>query len=416
MTENQLKATVLLSTIINFYQLLRMRICIISNLYEPYERGGAERVAKLMVEGLAASGHDVVVITTRPQSGVDVEQKGKVKIYRFRPLNLFYYLDLVKHGAMARIVWHIIDMFNWPSALRVRNILHKERPDLMVTHNLKGIGYLLPFVIRRMKIKHVHVLHDVQLAAPSGLIIKGKENDLLVGGLAARLYARACRALFGSPNVVVSPSSWLMKFYESKRFFSSSLKQIVPNPLPATPSSAAVKSQKQGRYLFVGQLEKHKGIEWLIDFWRENKITAELLVVGDGEIESELLKEREKEKEFNPNYKLLGRKERAELTKIIAQVDFLIVPSLCYENSPMVIPLAYQNATPVIVANIGGAGELVQEKETGFLFDAGEAESFRVALNATSALTDTEYEGLSRNCLRRSGEFLLEKYLAALSV
>jgi len=379
-----------------------MKIAVVSNLYEPYERGGAERVAKIVAEGFIAAGHDVVVITTRTEVGLAVGQKEKVKIYRFRPLNLFYYLDLVKRGAMARIVWHVLDMFNCQSAWRVMKILKVEQPDLVMTHNLKGIGYFIPFVIRRLKMKHAHVLHDVQLAVPSGLIIKGKEDDHLVGGLAARIYARVCRALFRSPDVVVSPSNWLMKFYEARGFFAGSLKKTMPNPVPVSEQPVVVKSQKQNRYLFVGQIEKHKGVEWLIDFWRTNKMTGELLVVGDGS--------------FCPvnvplNVKLLGKQSGDMLNTFFAQSDFLIVPSLCYENSPTVIQLAYQNATPVIVANIGGAGELVEQNKTGFLFEAGDADSLRGALEKAGALSSEEDQKMSENCLASAKDFLLQKYV-----
>ena len=359
-------------------------------------------MAKIMVDGLAAAGHDVVVITTRPEAGLAVEQKDKIKIYRFRPLNLFYYLDLVKHGVLARVVWHLHDTFNWLSAWQVKKILREERPDLIVTHNLKGVGYLIPLAIRRLKIKHIHVLHDVQLAVPSGLIIKGKENDLLVGGLPAKIYACGCRALFGSPSVVVSPSNWLMKFYEDRGFFADSIKKILPNPLPAVESPLAVKSQQQNRYLFVGQLEKHKGIEWLIDFWQEQKLTAELLIVGAGVL---TLADRPS------NVKLLGRKSGYALNTIFAQADFLIVPSLCYENSPTVIPLAYQNATPVIVANIGGAGELVQPDKTGFLFEAGNPDSLHGALARASTLRDEEYQRMGQNCLNEAKKYGVDEYI-----
>jgi glycosyltransferase involved in cell wall biosynthesis len=170
----------------------------------------------------------------------------------------------------------------------------------------------------------------------------------------------------------------------------------------------AAMQAEQNRYLFVGQLEKHKGIEWLIDFWRVNNISAELIVVGDGTLKFTALP---------ANVKLLGKKVGDELNTFFAQADFLIVPSLCYENSPTVIPLAFQDATPVIVANIGlpaqagGAGELVKSGETGFLFEAGDANSFKSTLNAAMALPDAEYARVSQNCLTRASDFALEKYV-----
>ena len=154
--------------------------------------------------------------------------------------------------------------------------------------------------------------------------------------------------------------------------------------------------------MFVGQLEKHKGIQWLIDFWRRNNIVHELFVVGGGSPELTNLP---------TNVKLLGKKIGQELNTIFTQIDFLIMPSLCYENSPTVIPLAYQNATPVIVANIGGAGELVKQNETGYLFESGDNDSLMEALKQVDSLGDEEYKRMSENCLAAVKDFPLQKYV-----
>ena len=37
----------------------------------------------------------------------------------------------------------------------VKRILDVEKPDVIHTHNLKGIGYLI-FTVRRLRIRHVH--------------------------------------------------------------------------------------------------------------------------------------------------------------------------------------------------------------------------------------------------------------------
>ncbi len=43
-----------------------------------------------------------------------------------------------------------------------------------------------------------------------------------------------------------------------------------------------------------------------------------------------------------------------------------MVPSLCYENSPTVITMAYSLGLPVLAADIGGIGELVHDKRLLF--------------------------------------------------
>ena len=75
------------------------------------------------------------------------------------------------------------------------------------------------------------------------------------------------------------------------------------------------------------------------------------------------------------------------------------------------IPLAYANATPVIVANIGGAGELVEQNKTGFLFDVGDADSLRGALEKANSLTAEEYQKMSGNCLAQAQKFSVREYV-----
>ena len=41
-----------------------MRILLVSNLYAPEARGGAEGIVKVIAEGLVKEGHDVTVLTT----------------------------------------------------------------------------------------------------------------------------------------------------------------------------------------------------------------------------------------------------------------------------------------------------------------------------------------------------------------
>ena len=44
-----------------------MKICLINNLYKPFNRGGAEKVAETIVDGLIKAGHEVFIISTKPR-------------------------------------------------------------------------------------------------------------------------------------------------------------------------------------------------------------------------------------------------------------------------------------------------------------------------------------------------------------
>jgi glycosyltransferase involved in cell wall biosynthesis len=118
---------------------------------------------------------------------------------------------------------------------------------------------------------------------------------------------------------------------------------------------------RKNAFLFAGQLEDHKGISWLISFWKKNNIVETLYIAGKGSV---AIKE-------TPNIKPLGQLTHEELICAFATVDFLIFPSLCYENSPAIIAEALAFGLPVIVSEIGGSAELINEGKNGFKFDAG---------------------------------------------
>ena len=91
----------------------------------------------------------------------------------------------------------------------------------------------------------------------------------------------------------------------------------------------------------------------------------ELIIVGDG---SQFKKAQELIGQ-NKNIKLLGRLSNDEVKKMMVESGALIMPSLCYENSPTVIYEAMNAELPVVASNIGGIPELIKDKN--LLFESG---------------------------------------------
>lgn len=344
-----------------------MKICLISNLYPPISRGGAEKVAERVAHGFHRAGHEVFVISTRPWDGWSslrprVSEEGGIKVYRFYPLNLFYYLNDYKHHSLWRMKWHFWDMFNFHSRGVVKKVLEQEKPDLVMTHNLMGIGYLIPGIIKKFGIKHVHTLHDVQLSVPSGLILKNQENNRQQKIFLRKWYESICRWLFDSPDVVISPSKWLLDFYMEKGFFKNSKKVVLPNPvsgaLPLGRDGLALKGGLQ--LLYLGQIEEHKGILFLIKALKQMAGDWQLHIVGNGSKMGEVKKIVGDDKRFTVH----GKLPQEKIDEIFNQVDLTIVPSLCYENSPSVIYESLAAGVPVLAAKIGESRNLSTTAKT----------------------------------------------------
>ncbi len=348
-----------------------MKVCIINNIYPPYHRGGAEQVVVQTVRGLRERGHMVVIITSTPHADEVTEENG-VKIYRINPQNSYFYTDAHHYSVIARIGWHIENIWNTSVARRVDQIMREEKPDIVHTHNLIGLSFLIPKYIRKQKIRHVHTIHDVQLVEPSAMILKTKEKTFRYHGPHTALYSMITRKLFGSPEIVISPSKFLLDFYVARGFFKHSERAVVRNPL--TFSDEPMYEKKYNNklmLLYVGQIEYHKGITVLIDainslVLREEVPQFELHVAGGGSQLEEIQKHTK-----GTYVHIHGRVEKEKLRELYKQADITVVPSLCYENSPTVIFESFSFRVPVLASRIEGIAELIEEGKNGITFEAG---------------------------------------------
>lgn len=355
-----------------------MKIALANNLYYPFNRGGAEAVVKKMITDLIANGHEIFLITTiSPEETIpQVEELAEQKFKIYHIVSGYY--NLVHTPLILKILWHIGNIFSFRKTRIIKKILQTEKPDLILTHNLMGLGFLLPRAIKKLKIRHEHYLHDIQLLHPSGLLMFGQEK--IIDSLAAKLYQLFTRALFASPAKIISPSVWLLEQYRQRGFFRNSETEV-KNLISADPGeqksetsknnlsdnklSETSKNNPRQNFLFVGQIEYHKGIFLLIKAFQAALLinpNLKLTVVGNGE----QLEKAKKLAENNEKIKFSGRLDGSQVKALMVESDCLIVPSLCYENAPLTIFEAHAASLSVLAANIGGIPEIIKADDELF--------------------------------------------------
>jgi len=154
--------------------------------------------------------------------------------------------------------------------------------------------------------------------------------------------------------------------------------------MPATTAPAAPK--RMLRFGFFGQLSPLKGISVLIDAARRLEAAgvtdARIDIHGDSSNQPEEFQADVKAAlaQAGPNVIYHGAYDNAEVRRLMQRVDAVIVPSIWWENSPVVIQEAFSAGKPVICSNIGGMAEKVRDGLDGLHFEVGRPASLAAVL------------------------------------
>lgn len=79
----------------------------------------------------------------------------------------------------------------------------------------------------------------------------------------------------------------------------------------------------------------------------------------------------------NPRVRLMGGFRHDEISRILEEIDVVVVPSIWYENLPLTIQEAFLAGIPVVASNVGGMADLVQDGVNGLLFQVGDPHDLR---------------------------------------
>jgi len=119
----------------------------------------------------------------------------------------------------------------------------------------------------------------------------------------------------------------------------------------------------------VGNIEKVKGVDVLIDTMQSLNKDVYLLLVGSGRLKNSLQSKVRRLKLGN-RVAFLGTKPHSEVPLWMNAANLFCLPSR-NEGCPNVILEALACGTPVVASRIGGIPELIKNKELGALTSPG---------------------------------------------
>lgn len=356
-----------------------MKIALINNLYEPVARGGAERIVELQAEILRSAGHKVIVVTTKPW-GLKLP-KNDDGVFRVGGLaGSFYHLN--KLPKPLRLLWHWLswcDLFTpWYVSLK----LAFTGCQVAVGHNLTGLSLWLPRYLSACNIRYIQVLHDIQYLHPSGLMMR--DHERIVSSQFARLYQLLTKHWLKPAELIISPSEWLAETFIKNRIVLPEKIKTIPNPV-----KVAIKAKKVPSgvftFLFIGQLEPHKGILELLEAYSRVESESALIIAGNGSLLPQVQRRALKDRRI----KILGRISQDEIIRQISDSSMLVMPSICYENFPTVILEAFAQRLPVMGSEWGGIAELLGNG-AGLLVNPLDLDNFTAALQTAASLDEQD--------------------------
>ncbi|MDH0360784.1 glycosyltransferase family 4 protein [Aeromonas caviae] len=187
---------------------------------------------------------------------------------------------------------------------------------------------------------------------------------------------------FGLVDQFVSPSEFLRQRYIDWGLPAENIVVIEngQSAEPAIPPRPLAEGESRNRFGFFGQINPYKGLDVLLEaltLMPEDERKNVVLEVHGANLEYQSAEFQQKiEALRGPLMKegvvqWVGPYQPHELRARMAGVDWVIVPSIWWENSPMVIQEAKVCGRPLLVSDIGGMAEKIEHNIDGMTISAG---------------------------------------------
>jgi glycosyltransferase involved in cell wall biosynthesis len=275
---------------------------------------------------------------------------------------------------------HFHNTFPLLSPAAVRAAHTARTPIVLTMHNFR------PLCANAAFLRDGRVCEEcLRLRAPIRALQYGCYRGSRVGSLPLVGMSAVHRSLgtwTGCPDRIIFPSEFARDKYVEAGWPEERL--VVKHNTARTVGKVRV-GPGEG-FVAVARLSVEKGIDVLIDAWREvsSHSRQTLSIIGSGEDEKAL---RVRASGVD-GISFLGSRSYEETRHVVRNARALIVPSRCYEVFPRAIVEAYSSGVPVVASRLGSLGEIVKDGKTGLLFEPESPDGLAEALKRLG--NDTE--------------------------
>ncbi len=340
-----------------------------STFYPPYHIGGDAVHVKYLAEELTKRGHEVHVLHS-----TDAYNIKRKKLPMPTETNGVY-----THPVKTHFNYTSYAVYFSGTSLKVskqfENLVKEIKPDVVHHHNISLLGYNL--LKKQGNYLNIYTAHDYWLICQQNNLLKNR-SQMCNGDVSCFYCALKCKktpqlwrqlARFNSAikdiDVIAAPSAYVSSVLSQ---FLGTKVITLPNFVPGPPHFLEP-SGVSNFFLYTGVWERHKGIQDLLEIYKENlsEIGAALLVVGTGSLNCEI-REFVKGNNLQDKVILLGQVDQNRLYHFLRDANALVMPSIWPENCPLIALEALSTGTPVIAPKKGGLPEIIEKVDSSLLY------------------------------------------------
>lgn len=271
----------------------------------------------------------------------------------------------------------------------LREIIQRERVEVAHFHNIYPL--LSPSAYQACRdegVPVVQTLHNFRMFCANGMLLdqRGVCEPCLHDKRFARAVLKGCYRSSRIASLPVAVMQYRQRHrwaeqvdifialtnFARQKYIEAGLppEQIVVKPNFVFQQSRPSQSAGEGA-IFIGRLKYEKGIDILLNAWRQLR-DLPLNIYGDGS-EAASVANAIKETGGLSHLRLHGQQPQETCLAALANSMFLVMASRTYEGFPRVIVEAYACGRPVIVPRLGGMAAVVEDGVTGLLYTPGDA-------------------------------------------
>jgi glycosyltransferase involved in cell wall biosynthesis len=358
-----------------------MRILMCNSVH--FVRGGVDRYSFDLSDLLSRHGHEVIPFSMHHHRNQPTEYARYFVSQVDFPSLLQQKTSL---GTKFRVAERVI--YSSEAKEKIERLLVDTKPDIVhvqeIDHELSPS--ILP-PIRKHGIPVVQTLHDYKLLCPNtNLYCHGAVCERCAGGAYYWAVLRKCKRNSRMASLLASVETYyqhLSRIYEKNVdiFFVPSLflqKKLTDSGFTGRmvhlPNFVDVDHFKpeyepSDYCLFLGRLVELKGVQTLIEAMKLVDSPLKLYIAGEGELKDSL--QRQAQQHGLSNITFLGYLDAESLIPLVQRAAFTVFPSEWYENYPMSLIESFACGTPAIGSSIGGIPEIIQDGQSGLLFEPG---------------------------------------------